>query len=378
MDKQMAIKRLKHLASLKKEQNELWQFVYKDYKQQVQTALDSASSKAILKRPKAPKVRDTYVDLDKFKTENSGSKAGSYVTLLVIAAVIGLIFIPMTLGWITYFVLLAIGAMVVYWLKKASKAGEAKNQEQEKDRYQRLLQPFHLAMEDYEEEVKKGLLQLPEYEEACRQAFVEGLQIIKELENKKVSAQKRLDKCGEELTKIDFIPIEYYDFAENIIQVLETGLANTYEEALSMVIEQEEQRQEVAFAKAKERARIKTAITYVERQLNGSTIYAPLDAENNPNAVTYIKRSLQGSTIYAPMDSSSNSRAITYIKRQHQGSYIYAPIDLADNASAVTYIERQLEGSTIYAPLNAEDHPGAVTYIKRRNGESTIYAPMDK
>lgn len=242
MDKQTALEKLQHLASLKNKQAELSQFVNKECNRYIQEKIDLVGKKVFAKQPDAPGVRHTYVDWTEFKPTISDNHIGLYIGGLAALAFVGLIFLPIAFGWGAYFTVMAIGVGVVFLLIRSDKAKEQKAKEQNEVQKQRLIEPFRRDMENYEAEVNHGLQQLPEYKQFYQHAVETLLQYINEIEVKKYAAQKELEECNIELAKIDFIPCEYFGLAENILHLLESGRADTYKEALNMAINQEEQR----------------------------------------------------------------------------------------------------------------------------------------
>lgn len=241
MDKQTALEKLQHLASLKNKQAELSQFVNKECNRYIQEKIDLVGKKVFAKQPDAPGVRHTYVDWTEFKPTISDNHIGLYIGGLAALAFVGLIFLPIAFGWGAYFTVMAIGVGVVFLLIRSDKAKEQKAKEQNEVQKQRLIEPFRRDIANYEDEVKRGLQQLPEYKDFYLHAVETLLQLINEWEGKKVAAQKELDACNKDLAQIDFIPKEYFNLAEKIIHLLESGRADTYKEALNMAIEEERQ-----------------------------------------------------------------------------------------------------------------------------------------
>lgn len=241
MDKQMAIEKLTHLATLKNRKDELSRFINIECDQYIEGKIDLVGEKVFAKQPDAPNVSDTYVDWTEYKPITSDSHGCAYILGLAALAVVGLIFLPIAFGWGTYFTVLAIGAGIVFLLARSEHAKEQKNKEQNELQKQSLIAPFRRDMKGYEEEVTHGFQQLPEYKEFYKNAVERLLQLISEWEDKRTAAIEELNECNVELAKIDFMPCEYFDLAGNILHMLESGRADTYKEALNMAIEEDRQ-----------------------------------------------------------------------------------------------------------------------------------------
>ena len=282
MDKQTAIEKLQHLASLKNKQTELSQFINTECSRYIEEKIDLVGKKVFAKQPDAPTVRNTYVDWTEFKPTFPDKHTGLYIGGLAALAFVGLIFLPLIFGWGAYFTVMAIGVGIVFLLIRSDKAKEQKAKEQNEVQKQRLSEPFRRDIANYEEQVNHGLQQLPEYKDFYLHAVETLLQLINEWEGKKVAAQKELDVCNKDLAQIDFIPKEYFNLAEKIIHLLESGRADTYKEALNMAIEEDRQEALERARREEENRRIAAMERQAEearRQAEEARIRAAVDAK---------------------------------------------------------------------------------------------------
>jgi hypothetical protein len=145
-------------------------------------------------------------------------------------------------------------------------------------------------MKGYEEEVNRGLQQLPEYQAFYQHAVETLLHLINEWEDKKAAAKKELETCNIDLAKIDFMPCEYFDLAENMVHLLKSGRADTYKEALNIAINQEAQRkhdeemERIAREEARERARAQEERRRQEEKAEADRLWTAYKADRDQRA----------------------------------------------------------------------------------------------
>ena len=67
MDKQIAIKKLRHLAELQNKQAELYHFINDECDRDIEEKIEIVRKKVFSKQPDSPAVRSTYVNWTEYK-----------------------------------------------------------------------------------------------------------------------------------------------------------------------------------------------------------------------------------------------------------------------------------------------------------------------
>ncbi len=141
---------------------------------------------------------------------------------------------------------------------------------QKKEIYDRTVETYHTSMQAfetalacYEDEKARGLASAKEYGVDYRKAFNESVVCVMNANKKKDRAIEELDAVEQAINGYDFAPESYHEYIPTVYDLMRSGRADSYKEALNMAIEEEERRLEAARIEEEERRR--TAI--LERQL---------------------------------------------------------------------------------------------------------------
>ena len=141
---------------------------------------------------------------------------------------------------------------------------------QKKDIYDRTVEmhrasikAFETALTNYEDEKARGFASAKDYGAEYRKAFHESVVCVMNADKKKDRALEELDAVEQAIDGYDFAPESYHEYIPTVYDLMRSGRADSYKEALNMAIEEEERRLEAARIEAEEKRR--TAL--LERQL---------------------------------------------------------------------------------------------------------------
>lgn len=246
MDKQTAIETLKRLASLISAKKELEGPVLDDIDRQTTSNLRSIRDKFFDQRgilhPQL--ARYSLKNVIKNKEPESSTNSGCLYCAIGFLAVT-ICFLPQIIGWTAYLILLT--AIVVFLLR--IKFAPTKSEPQHKidvtikgeqaEEYKKVQE----SLKCYEQEVQRGVQQLAERKAMYPKAFAECLQEIKRAETRKNDICHKIIAYDNEIAAINLITPKHYHLINSIIDLLETGCADSCKEALNMAISQEAEQQ---------------------------------------------------------------------------------------------------------------------------------------
>lgn len=242
MDNQLTIETLRHLASLLTAREELTSLVSYKANDQTTQKLRAIRNKFFdgeaIRRPSLASYSLNIIkEEESTKTPPFSYSTYAYCTLGVALATIA--FLPQIIGWTGYFIVLigAIALMLVLISKKKNEIESEKKRKLEKE-----YEPVQQAIKVYEQQAQQGVQQLEKQKTLYIKAFTECLEEIEAAEKRKAETQEQINDYSKEIGAIDLIAPKYYYLIDNIIDLLETGRADNYKEALNMALSQEEER----------------------------------------------------------------------------------------------------------------------------------------
>ena len=247
------------------------------------------------------KPNNTVSKSETATTERKTANLSPFQTFLWYAAIIAILTIgvlPQMFGWGVYFLLVIILAAAISVLSN-KKAAEQKRQAEEAERKalekaQEPVQPETIpdALAEYDEDARQKIIDaLNSYESDVRRetqkladqkailpaAFAEWLEVYKDDEAKYNEWQQKqkawreeqkafLNKLDEEIATIDFIRPKYYYLITDIVDLLESGRADDYKEALNLAIEVDERRKHNARMEEIEQKKVRAAEQQAEEE----------------------------------------------------------------------------------------------------------------
>ena len=149
---------------------------------------------------------------------------------------------------------------LVFWFFKHLAEKQYKRDKKAYDvkvaKYNNELTVFRSALDAYTQQRAVGIAALKEKMARFPEYQAEWNEIEREyMENKKRFMQSR-DELAQQIDAYDFLPQQYRHLVQNIIDLLKSGRADDYKEALNMAIYEEREEQERAARRAEEARRI--------------------------------------------------------------------------------------------------------------------------
>lgn len=221
--------------------------------------------------PTAPKLTKQHYA----KSEQAVKKFGRIARNCLIAAAAGLVLNFLTHKYI-FMILVSPGLMAaaVFWFFKYTAGKqydrEKKAYDNQQSVYESGLTVFRSALAVYAEQRAAGIAALQE-QMACFPIYqAEWGEIEREyMEDKKLFMQAREDYTRR-LAEYDFVPSQYYHLVDEMIDLLKSGRADDYKEALNLAIaeEREEQERQARLAEEARRTALEERRAEEERRHN--------------------------------------------------------------------------------------------------------------
>lgn len=241
MDKQATIETLKRLTSLISAREELDNLVSYEIDDQTSRNLADIRNKYFDWRgiPCPELVSKAYCfELVKAEEKRPASTGGFFRYVILAYVLVTITFLPQIIGWIGWFIGLA--AIILWGFKlKANEKNECSNEKQKINTKE--YEPVQSALQLYAEQAQQGIQKLEERKTLFPEAFAECLQEIETAEKRKAEVRPQIAELDREIAAIDLIAPKYYHLINTVVDLLETGRAADYKEALNAAIEQEEQ-----------------------------------------------------------------------------------------------------------------------------------------
>lgn len=241
MDKQATIETLQRLSSLISAREELDNLDAYEIDDQTSQTITNISNKYFDWKgiPYPELVSKAYCfELIKDEKKPKSSSSGTYIYAILAYVCITITFLPQIIGWIGWFIGLGAITLLVLSLKTIDIIGRNKVKKQKNTKE---YEPVQSAFQSYEEQTQQCVQKLEERRALLPNAFAECLQEIEAAEKKKTEIRERINECNKEIKAINMITPKHYHLIDQIVDLLETGCADTYKEALNMAITQEKE-----------------------------------------------------------------------------------------------------------------------------------------
>ena len=128
------------------------------------------------------------------------------------------------------------------------------------------LKNYEYALAKYEKEKEDGIEIAKKFKNEFLSVHKKHLALADEYADAKDKAMKKFISNIEEARTIDFVPEEYYHLVKNILNMLKSGRADNYKEALNLAIKEEKEAEIEAARRAEEARRTQLMREQVEAE----------------------------------------------------------------------------------------------------------------
>lgn len=154
---------------------------------------------------------------------------------------------------ISFFVLLYFGSKV----NNIAKEYNEKKQKNDKslEKFIQEEKDFLETIKTFDSDKKIGMQTALEYKETVIKAIAESKVQVEQLQKKTSESKKRKEELTEEINKYDFVPLDYIQYVPTVLNLLKSGRADDYKEALNLAIAEEKDAEERAQRAEEDRRR---------------------------------------------------------------------------------------------------------------------------